>query len=52
MYWAYFILGGSLVSEGGTLLMAINAIKKGALAQEMSFYEYGNLNFTMLKLVS
>lgn len=40
MYWAFFILGGSLVSEGGTLLMAINAIKKGAIKQQMSFKEY------------
>lgn len=40
LYWAFFILGGSLVSEGGTLLMAINAIKKGAIAQKSTFYEY------------
>ncbi|CAL4204513.1 unnamed protein product, partial [Meganyctiphanes norvegica] len=40
LYWAFFILGGSLVSEGGTLLMAINAIKKGAKEQKMTFYDY------------
>ncbi|KAI1278718.1 Zinc transporter 9 [Halotydeus destructor] len=30
MYWAYLILGGSLLSEGGTLMIAYSAIKKGA----------------------
>ncbi|XP_015515337.1 zinc transporter 9 [Neodiprion lecontei] len=39
-YWAYFILGGSLVSEGATLLVAINSIKKGALERRQSFKEY------------
>ncbi|XP_046740868.1 zinc transporter 9 [Diprion similis] len=39
-YWAYFILGGSLVSEGATLLVAINSIKKGALERRQSFQEY------------
>lgn len=28
-YWAFFILGGSLVSEGATLLVAVNSIRKG-----------------------
>ncbi|XP_012267832.2 zinc transporter 9 [Athalia rosae] len=39
-YWAYFILGGSLVSEGATLLVAINSIKKGALERQQSFKDY------------
>ncbi|XP_001606946.2 zinc transporter 9 isoform X1 [Nasonia vitripennis] len=39
-YWAYFILGGSLVSEGATLLVAINSIKKGAIEKRKSFREY------------
>ncbi|XP_015593546.1 zinc transporter 9 isoform X2 [Cephus cinctus] len=39
-YWAYFILGGSLVSEGATLLVAINSIKKGAEEKHKSFKEY------------
>ncbi|CAB0020304.1 unnamed protein product [Nesidiocoris tenuis] len=39
-FWAYCILGGSLVSEGATLLVAINSIKKGAREKRMSFKEY------------
>ncbi|KAK2587085.1 hypothetical protein KPH14_002856 [Odynerus spinipes] len=39
-YWAYFILGGSLVSEGATLLVAINSIKKGAEEKKENFWEY------------
>ena len=38
---AFFILGGSLVSEGATLLVAVNSIKKGAKKNMMSFTEYG-----------
>ncbi|KAL2077703.1 hypothetical protein ACEWY4_027207 [Coilia grayii] len=40
LLWAYCILAGSLVSEGATLLVAINEIKKSALQQGVSFYEY------------
>uniref|UniRef100_T1JLQ2 Cation efflux protein transmembrane domain-containing protein n=1 Tax=Strigamia maritima TaxID=126957 RepID=T1JLQ2_STRMM len=60
LYWAFFILGGSLVSEGGidyhnyylresetntfillaTLLVAFNAIRKGAKNTEMSIKDY------------
>ncbi|KAJ3659375.1 hypothetical protein Zmor_011065 [Zophobas morio] len=29
-FWAYFILGGSLVSEGATWLVAYNSIRRGA----------------------
>lgn len=39
-YWAYYILGGSLVSEGATLLVAINSIKKGAEEKKESFWDY------------
>lgn len=41
LYWAFCILGGSLLTEGGTLVMAIHAIRKGALQQKMTFTEYG-----------
>lgn len=40
LYWAFYILAGSLITEGGTLLMAAHSIKKGALAQNMTFMEY------------
>lgn len=39
-YWAFFILGGSLVSEGATLLVAVNSIRKGAQLNKMTFTEY------------
>ena len=35
------MLGASLITEGSVLLLAINAIRKGALEQKMSFREYG-----------
>ncbi|KAK0137342.1 Zinc transporter 9 [Merluccius polli] len=40
LLWAYCILAGSLVSEGATLLVAINQIKKSARQDGISFYEY------------
>uniref|UniRef100_A0A7N9AXI5 Proton-coupled zinc antiporter SLC30A9, mitochondrial n=1 Tax=Mastacembelus armatus TaxID=205130 RepID=A0A7N9AXI5_9TELE len=40
LLWAYCILAGSLVSEGATLLVAINEIKKSAHQHGLSFYEY------------
>lgn len=40
-YWAFWILGGSLVSEGATLLVAINSVKQGAKSMNMSFRQYG-----------
>ncbi|KAG7273230.1 hypothetical protein CRUP_031537 [Coryphaenoides rupestris] len=40
LLWAYCILAGSLVSEGATLLVAINEIKKSAHKHEISFYDY------------
>lgn len=40
LYWAFCILGGSLVSEGATLVVAINSIREGAKTAGMSFREY------------
>ncbi|KAK4296232.1 hypothetical protein Pmani_031261 [Petrolisthes manimaculis] len=40
LYWAFYILGGSLITEGGTLLMAVQEIRRGAKQQQMSFSEY------------
>lgn len=40
LYWAYFILGGSLISEGGTLIIAFNEVQKGALREGMSLKDY------------
>jgi zinc transporter 9 len=40
-FQAFFILGGSLVSEGATLLVAVNSIRKGARQNQMTFTEYG-----------
>lgn len=40
-YWAYFILGGSLASEGATLLVAFNSIRIGARKSDVSLSEYG-----------
>ncbi|XP_058832349.1 proton-coupled zinc antiporter SLC30A9, mitochondrial [Topomyia yanbarensis] len=39
-FWAFFILGGSLVSEGATLLVAINSCRSGAKALGMTFKDY------------
>ncbi|CAK1551836.1 unnamed protein product [Leptosia nina] len=39
-YWAYFVLGGAVVSEGATLMVALNAIRKGAKEANMTLYEY------------
>ena len=40
LYWAYLILGGSLLSEGGTCLIAFNAIRSGALKSKMSIRDF------------
>ncbi|KAM6440709.1 proton-coupled zinc antiporter SLC30A9, mitochondrial [Liasis olivaceus] len=40
LLWAYCILAGSLVSEGATLLVAINEIRRSARAKGLSFYHY------------
>lgn len=43
-FWAFFILGGSLVSEGATLLVAMNEVRRSAKLKGISFKEYGKLN--------
>ncbi|XP_026555581.1 zinc transporter 9 [Pseudonaja textilis] len=40
LLWAYCILAGSLVSEGATLLVAINEIRRSARSKGLSFYQY------------
>lgn len=39
-FWAYFVLGGSLLSEGATLMIALHSIKKGAEEKKESFKQY------------
>ncbi|EHB06637.1 Zinc transporter 9 [Heterocephalus glaber] len=39
LLWAYCILAGSLVSEGTTLLVAINELRRSAWVKGMSFYK-------------
>ncbi|CAG9860785.1 unnamed protein product [Phyllotreta striolata] len=39
-FWAYFILAGSLVSEGATWLVAFNSIRRGAREVNMPVKEY------------
>lgn len=39
-FQAYFILGGSLVSEGATWLVAFNSIRRGAKESNMTVKEY------------
>ncbi|KAI8440277.1 hypothetical protein MSG28_001634 [Choristoneura fumiferana] len=39
-YWAYFVLGGAVVSEGATLMVALNAVRKGAKEADTPLYEY------------
>lgn len=58
--FAFFVLAGSLGSEGVTLLMAINSVLKGAKAAEMKVTEYSksclfisvgvNANFVLISL--
>uniref|UniRef100_A0A8C5ZXT5 Proton-coupled zinc antiporter SLC30A9, mitochondrial n=1 Tax=Marmota marmota marmota TaxID=9994 RepID=A0A8C5ZXT5_MARMA len=40
LLWAYCILAGSLISEGATLLVAVNELRRSAQAKGMSFYKY------------
>ncbi|XP_026765372.1 zinc transporter 9 [Galleria mellonella] len=39
-YWAYFVLGGAVVSEGATLMVALSAIRKGAKEANVPLHEY------------
>ncbi|XP_030563487.1 zinc transporter 9 [Drosophila novamexicana] len=40
LFWVYCILAGSLVSEGATLMVAINELKRSAKVNNMSFKDY------------
>ncbi|CAG5055870.1 unnamed protein product, partial [Parnassius apollo] len=40
LFWAYFVLGGAVVSEGATLMVALSAIRKGAKEANMPLTEY------------
>ena len=40
MFWAFCILGGSLISEGATLVVAFNQIRCAAKKMNMNFYDY------------
>lgn len=39
-YWAFIILLGSLISEGGTLIIALSAARKAAAVQGVSLKQY------------
>ncbi|OQR78850.1 zinc transporter 9-like [Tropilaelaps mercedesae] len=40
LYWAFVILGGSLLSEGGTLYVAFREIRNGARHENVSMLDY------------
>ncbi|XP_011638830.1 zinc transporter 9 isoform X2 [Pogonomyrmex barbatus] len=40
LFWAYFVLGGSLLSEGATLMIALHSIKKGAEEKKESLKHF------------
>ncbi|CAF4705333.1 unnamed protein product [Rotaria socialis] len=40
VYWGLALLGGSLISEGATLYMAVNEIRASAKESGMRFWEY------------
>lgn len=40
LYWAYVVLAGSLVSEGGTLAVAVRETINGAKREGMTFAQY------------
>ncbi|KAK3768076.1 hypothetical protein RRG08_009203 [Elysia crispata] len=40
LYWCIATLAGSFVSEGATLLVAVNQVKKSSQALDMTFTEY------------
>ncbi|GFX68462.1 zinc transporter 9 [Trichonephila clavipes] len=42
LYWAYVVLGGSLMSEGGTLAMAFRETARGAKRDGMTFLQYAS----------
>ncbi|XP_072747668.1 proton-coupled zinc antiporter SLC30A9, mitochondrial [Anoplolepis gracilipes] len=40
LFWAYFVLGGSLLSEGATLMIALHSIKRGAEERKESLKQF------------
>lgn len=40
LVWALAVLGGSFMSEGATLLVAINEVRQSCRIQQMSFFQY------------
>lgn len=40
LFWAYFVLGGSFLSEGATLAVAINNVAKCSKEAKISFLQY------------
>lgn len=40
LFWAYFVLGGSLLSEGATLMMALHSIMRGAEEKKESLKQF------------
>ncbi|CAG7838386.1 unnamed protein product [Allacma fusca] len=40
LYYAFFVLGGSLVSEGATLIMAVNSVRKRCRELNVSFKDF------------
>lgn len=40
LFWAFCILGGSLISEGATLLVAVNSIRHSAKLAKTSFRDF------------
>lgn len=50
-YWAYFILLGSLISEGGTLIIALNAARRSASLKGISLTQFSMFNIVHLYLL-
>ncbi|CAF3781585.1 unnamed protein product [Rotaria sordida] len=45
IFWGLTLLGGSLISEGATLYMAVNEIRAAAKESDMKFWEYVNQGY-------
>lgn len=39
-FWAYFVMAGSLISEGATLMIALHSVMKSATEKNQSFKSY------------
>lgn len=50
LFWVYCILMGSLVSEGATLVVAINELKRSAKENNMSFKDYGEFSMCNMNI--